>query len=319
MATSGTTVAVVGAGLIGRAWAITFARAGCIVRLWDPDPQAAPRAGDFVRTVAEDLAASDLLGGLSVDAVLAALRPVQTLEEALDSVAWVQECGPEKIAVKRETFARLDALAAPEAILASSSSALLPSAIAGGLAGAHRCVVAHPINPPYLVPAVELVPSAATSLDTMRRGEAFLKAIGQVPLVMAREIDGFIMNRLQGALLEEAFRLVAGGYASPQDVDRGIADGLALRWSFIGPFETIDLNAPGGVADYVARYQPLYAGLFEQMRERVDWAGPVLDTVVSARRAALAESELAERQVWRDRRLMALRAHKRNADEDIGR
>ncbi|MGO8659131.1 3-hydroxyacyl-CoA dehydrogenase family protein, partial [Rhizobium ruizarguesonis] len=76
--------------------------------------------------------------------------------------------------------------------------------------------------------------------------------------------------RLQGALLEEAFRLVANGYASAEDVDRGIADGLALRWSFIGPFETIDLNAPAGIADYVERYQPMYSGMFEQMRERVD-------------------------------------------------
>jgi L-gulonate 3-dehydrogenase len=116
-----------------------------------------------------------------------------------------------------------------------------------------------------------------------------------VPLLMEREIDGFIMNRLQGALLEEAFRLVDGGYASAADVDRGIADGLALRWSFIGPFETIDLNAPGGIADYVARYQGLYAGLFEGMRERIDWTGPT------------AGIELE------------LRAHKRAADRDVGR
>ena len=133
--------------------------------------------------------------------------------------------------------------------------------------------MAHPINPPYLVPAVELVPAPWTDAQTMERGAEFLRGIGQVPLVMEREIDGFIMNRLQGALLDEAFRLVEGGYASAADVDRGIADGLALRWSFIGPFETIDLNAPGGIADYVARYGPMYAGLAESMRRQPDWAG----------------------------------------------
>ena len=141
---------------------------------------------------------------------------------------------------------------------------------------------------------------------------------GHAPLVMKRELDGFIMNRLQGALLEEAFRLVADGYASIEDVDIGIRDGLALRWSFMGPFETIDLNAPAGVRDYVERYQGIYETMFHQMQRRVDWAGPVLETVEADRRAKLPADGLAERQVWRDRRLMALAAHKRRSDDDIG-
>lgn len=313
------TVAVVGAGLIGRAWAITFARAGCRVRLWDPDPVAAPRAIDFVRSVAEDLHANDLLSGRSVEAVLTAIEPVAELADALAGAVWVQECGPEKIEVKRETFAILDRLSEMETVLASSSSALLPSAISEGLPGRARVVVAHPINPPYLVPAVELVPAPWTDPAVMERGAAFLRGVGQVPLVMEREIDGFIMNRLQGALLDEAFRLVEGGYASATDVDRGIADGLALRWSFIGPFETIDLNAPGGIADYVARYGPMYAGLAKTMQTQPDWTAITADRIETERRAAVPAQDLAERQTWRDRRLMALRAHKRAADRDLGR
>ncbi len=136
---------------------------------------------------------------------------------------------------------------------------------------------------------------------------------------MKRELDGFIMNRMQGALLEEAFRLVADGYATIEDVDTGICEGLALRWSFMGPFETIDLNAPGGVRDYVERYQSIYANIFPQMLRRVDWAGPVLQTVEGGRRKALPKERLAERQVWRDRRLMALAAHKRKADKEFGK
>ncbi|WP_226576308.1 3-hydroxyacyl-CoA dehydrogenase [Acuticoccus sediminis] len=312
-------VAIVGAGLIGRAFAITFARAGRTVRLWDPDPAAAPGAAGFIATVADDLAANDLLGGRTVAEVLAAIHPVTTIEAALDGAEWVQECGPERIEPKRETFAALDRIAAPDTILASSTSGLLPSAFSEGLPGRARCVVAHPINPPYLVPAVELVPAPWTDPDVMRRAEAFLREVGQVPLVMTREIDGFIMNRLQGALLEEAFRLVAEGYAGPEDIDRGIADGLALRWSFIGPFETIDLNAPGGVADYVARYNDLYAGIFAQSQTRADWTGAVLDTVTAQRRTVTPQDGLAERQIWRDRRLMALRAHKKLADDTFGR
>jgi L-gulonate 3-dehydrogenase len=126
------------------------------------------------------------------------------------------------------------------------------------------------------------------------------------------------MNRMQGALLEEAFRLVAEGYASIEDVDIGIRDGLALRWSFIGPFETIDLNAPGGVRDYANRYQRIYEEIFASTRWRADWSGPVMDAIEADRRKRLPADRLASRQVWRDRRLMALAAHKARAAKDIG-
>jgi 3-hydroxyacyl-CoA dehydrogenase len=127
------------------------------------------------------------------------------------------------------------------------------------------------------------------------------------------------MNRMQGALLEEAFRLVADGYATVEDVDVGIREGLALRWSFMGPFETIDLNAPGGVRDYVTRYQGIYEHIFPQVQRRVDWAGEVLETVERERRARVAAEDLGKRQAWRDRRLMALAAHKRGSDQKLGK
>jgi len=135
--------------------------------------------------------------------------------------------------------------------------------------------------------------------------------------VMKRELDGFVMNRLQGALLEEAFRLVASGHASVEDVDIGIREGLALRWSFMGPFETIDLNAPGGVRDYVERYESIYQRLHAQMQSRADWSGPVLDTIESERRKRLPAEKLQDRQTWRDRRLMALMAHKRRMAAEL--
>ena len=136
---------------------------------------------------------------------------------------------------------------------------------------------------------------------------------------MKREIDGFVMNRMQGALLEEAFRLVADGYATVEDIDIGIREGLALRWSFMGPFETIDLNAPGGVRDYAERYEQIYANIFPTVQWRADWNGPALDVIEEERRALLPADKLPERQAWRDRRLMALAAHKRSAAKDIGR
>ncbi|MER8766658.1 MULTISPECIES: 3-hydroxyacyl-CoA dehydrogenase [unclassified Mesorhizobium] len=311
-------VAIVGSGFIGRAWAISFARAGHDVRMWDQAPAAASGARDYIAGVLGDLAANDLLRGQAVDTVLGRITIVEELGEALADAVHVQENTPENLEVKRDVFSRIDALSGPQAVIASSTSALLPSRFTDHLEGRHRCLVVHPINPPYLIPAAEVVPAPWTSAETVERTRAFLVEAGHAPLVMKRELDGFIMNRLQGALLEEAFRLVADGYASVEDVDTGLRDGLALRWSFMGPFETIDLNAPGGVRDYVERYQAIYSNIFPQMLRRVDWAGEVMETIEAERRKRLPREELGERQVWRDRRLMALAAHKKKSDQEFG-
>ncbi|MEI9412735.1 3-hydroxyacyl-CoA dehydrogenase [Mesorhizobium salmacidum] len=312
-------VAIVGSGFIGRAWAISFARAGHDVRMWDQSPAATGGARDYIAGVLGDLVANNLLRGQTVDTVLDRIAVVADLAEALADAAHAQENTTENLDVKREVFTLIDTLAAPETIIASSTSAILPSKFTDRLRGRHRCLVVHPINPPYLIPAAEVVPAPWTSSETVKKTRAFLIDAGHAPLVMKRELDGFIMNRLQGALLEEAFRLVADGYASVEDVDIGLRDGLALRWSFMGPFETIDLNAPGGVRDYVERYQSIYSNIFPQMLRRVDWAGEVMATVEADRRKRLPQEDLGERQVWRDRRLMALAAHKRESDQEFGR
>jgi 3-hydroxyacyl-CoA dehydrogenase len=311
-------IAIVGAGLVGRAWAISFARAGHEVRIHDEAPGAAAKALDFAAGALPSLAAEDLLDGQSVADVARRLSVATGLEDALAGAGHVQENTPEDLEIKKRVFGQLDRLAGPDAVLASSTSALLPSRFTEGLAGRRRCLVVHPINPPYLIPAVEIVPAPWTDPAIVERTRALLTEAGQSPIVMKREIDGFVMNRLQGALLEEAFRLVADGYASIEDVDVGLREGLALRWSFMGPFETIDLNAPGGVRDYVTRYQQIYSRLFPSMQRRVDWAGDVIDTIERDRRARLAEADLQKRHAWRDRRLMALAAHKRKAARDLG-
>jgi L-gulonate 3-dehydrogenase len=311
-------VAIIGSGFVGRAWAISFARGGNDVALWDQDPDAPKKALAYIERLLPELEANDLLNGVSATTIRARMRESPTMAEALDGAIHAQESTPEDVGVKREVFARLDAAAPPQAVLASSTSAILPSAFTEGLKGRSRCLVVHPINPPYLIPAAEVVPAPWTDAGVVERTVQLLRAAGHAPMVMKREIDGFVMNRLQGALLEEAFRLVADGYASVEDIDIGIREGLALRWSFMGPFETIDLNAPGGVRDYAERYQRLYEGLFPSMQRRVDWVGPVMSIVEDERRRRVPADKLVERQSWRDRRLMALAAHKRRAGKDIG-
>ena len=288
------------------------------MRIYDQTTGAAEAAAAFAVSVLPSLAAEGLLEGAAPDDVARRIAVVETLDDALAGADHVQENTPENLEGKQRVFAELDERADPDTVLSSSTSALLPSKFTEHLAGRARCVVVHPINPPYLVPAVEIVPAPWTDPAVVERTRALMVAAGQAPIVMKREIDGFVMNRLQGALLEEAFRLVSDGYASVEDVDIGLREGLALRWSFMGPFETADLNAPAGVRDYVERYEGLYEGLYQTMQRRVEWGGDVIDTVERERRELLPAADLQERQIWRDRRLMALAAHKRRALRDIG-
>jgi 3-hydroxyacyl-CoA dehydrogenase len=313
-----TKVAVIGSGLICRAWAISFARAGCEVALHDPQKGAAEAAIGFVESVLADLHANGLLGGFAPEVVRRRINVAPDLAEALRDAAHVQENTPERLETKIEIFRELDRMARPDAVIASSTSALLPSAFTEELPGRARCLVVHPINPPYLIPAVEVVPAPWTDAEVVEKTAAFLRSAGHAPIVMKKEIDGFVMNRLQGALLQEAFRLVAEGYASASDVDTGIRDGLGLRWSFMGPFETIDLNAPLGVADYIARYEGLYRNLWRTQQQIVPWSGALASQIEGERRAAVPAEDIAARAAWRDRRLMALIAHKREADGKIG-
>jgi len=311
-------IAIIGCGLIGRAWTISFLRGGHKVALWDADADAPTRLHDNLPESFEDLRSHGLLSE-ETGPMLARLITCTRLEDAVAGAVHVQENTSEILETKRALFAQLDTACAPETVLASSTSGLLPSKIFEGMADAHRGLVAHPINPPYLIPAVEIVPGPDTTRQVIAQTAELFKSLGQAPIIMARELDGFLMNRLQGALLDEAFRLVDQGYASAEDVDIGIREGLALRWSFMGPFETIDLNAPEGVRDYTERYAQMYQTIFATLPVRPDWTGPVLSQIEQERRHALPHENLMQRQAWRDRRLMALIEHKTNADKEFGK
>ncbi len=308
-----TQVAVVGAGLIGRAWSIVFARAGFDVALWDPFPQQTQAALGFIAERLPELREAGLLTE-PPNVVAARVRPVATLAEAVRDAEHVQENGPERVDAKQALFVELDRATRPDTVLASSTSGIPASAFTEGLAGRARCLVAHPVNPPYLIPLVELCPAPWTDAAVVARTRELMTRAGQVPATVNKEMDGFALNRLQGALLAEAFRLVADDVISPADLDALVKHGLGLRWSFMGPLETIDLNAPGGLADYCERYGPLYTTLQRQMTPR-EWDAALIAKLQAARRAELPANMQPVRQEWRDRRLMALLAHKAGQPE----
>jgi len=301
---------IVGAGLIGRAWAQVFARAGWDVTVWDPDERQRKAAHGLIERALHESASH----GLVDDPAAAArrVRVVATLEEAVREAEYVQESGPEKVDVKRETFTRLDAAARKDAILASSTSAIVPSKFTETLVGRARCIVAHPVNPPHLVPVVEVCGAPWTAPATKQRAIEILRSVGQVPIDVKREIDGFILNRLQVALLTEAFRLVEEGYVSPEDLDHTVADGLGLRWSFMGPFETIELNAPGGIPDYCTRYVDWFRRYMADAPSPSVWDDSSWARAVDAWGRSPTPAQVAEKTIWRDARLAALAAHKRS-------
>src|SRR4051795_13404871 len=246
------TAAIVGAGLIGRSWAVVFARAGWTVRLADTSAEALTAAPGLIRQALDDLAAYGLVDNPAEAAARVAVAA--SLGEAVAEADLVQENGPETVEAKRAIFADLDRFAPRAAVLASSTSFIPASQFSEGLPGRARCLVGHPVNPPHLVPVVELCGAPWTAPEAIERARGLYAHAGQAPITVNREIFGFVLNRLQGALLAEAFRLVGEGVVSPQDLDVTLKDGLGLRWSFMGPFETIELNAPAGIADYCQRY-----------------------------------------------------------------
>ncbi len=303
------TVGIVGVGLIGRAWANVFARAGWDVRLWDPDANALKAAPGLIEAALGDVARH----GLAKDPAAAAkrLKVAASLEEAAAGAELVQESGPERLDVKRDLFARLDAAAGPETILATSSSFIVTSRFADGLKGRHRCLVAHPVNPPHVVPIVELSGATFTAPETIAKAQAIYDSAGQVPVVVKKEIDGFILNRMQAVLLSEAMRLVGEGYVSAEDLDKTIRDGLGLRWAFMGPFETIELNAPGGIPDYCARYgETLYRTSAEAVKPEV-WGKDNIERAAASWGPAPTPEAILDKQRWRDDRIAALVAHKK--------
>jgi 3-hydroxyacyl-CoA dehydrogenase len=306
-------ISIVGCGLVGRAWAIVFARAGHAVKVYDAAPGAARAAYAGIREGLEDLHRFGLLEE-PPNLVALRVRATTTLAEAVQDADYVQENAPEDLEVKRELTRQIDQAAPASCILASSTSTFAASRISDGLAGRDRCLVAHPVNPPHLVPLVEIAPAPWTRPEVVARTRGLLERAGQTPILLRKEVEGFVLNRLQASLLREAWRLVDDGVVSVEDLDRTIRNGLGLRWSFMGPFETIDLNAPDGVAGYARRYGAAFHDLFRDVTY-APWNEGLVGRVEAERRALLPSGHRADRAAWRDRRLMALVAHQRKLQE----
>ena len=305
--------ACIGLGVVGRAWAVVFAKAGSTVTLFDNnEEEIETRALPAISDTLELLDRADLLSE-APERILDRIHPKQSIEDAVRGTHYVQESVREDIEIKRSVFAEIAAYADAACILASSTSALKGSDFLSSIPHPERALVAHPVNPPSLIPLVELCGSAQTSRETISAAQQFLTRMEMQPIIVKKEIDGFILNRLQYTLVAEAMHLVGEGYCDAGDIDRVMTRGLALRWASIGPFETAHLNSTNGFRGFVDQLGPMMKQMGRSARTDYDWDSELADAIHEKLAERCPVSEIADRQRWRDGRILATRRMQESA------
>lgn len=298
----GNNVVILGAGFIGVSFAAVFSDTGFAVTVVDPEPGRRNAAVKAIAAQGEAIALAGLQQGLC--------GPVEIRAEAgmaLGAADLVLEAGPEELATKQAIFAGLLASTRPEAVLLTASSAIPMSQILPDTADQARCLVAHPVNPPAVLRLIELVPAPGTATRTVVRATEIFGLAGFTPIVLGHEIDGFVLNRLQGAVLREAYRLVGDGVVDVAGIDAIMRLGLGPRWALSGPFETAELNTPGGILAHADRMGAAYRRMGEQRGETgCQWSDALVAQVDAERRRIIAVQDLPARAAWRARAVAAL-------------
>lgn len=300
-------IACIGAGTVGQAWAAVFARAGHDVMLHDAQADvvrnvALPRA----RKIIADLEAR-MPTGANADEAADRIADARSIAAAIEGAVYVQESVREDVDIKRQVFAEIAQSASPDAILASSTSALPGSTFLTEFAHPERALVAHPVNPPSHIPLVELCGSGITSQTTIDAARELLTAAGMAPVVVKKEIEGFLLNRLQYTLVAEAMHLIGEGYCTAEDIDRVMTDGLALRWASIGPFMTAHLNAKDGFQGFVDQLGPMMRRMGAEAKTDYDWSPQQATAIHEWLCTHTPVQDIPKKQALRDRKILATR------------
>jgi len=297
-------VFILGAGAIGTAFAATFRAAGWSVTLCDASTEARASATESVSRHSSGLHRA----GHSTKSTPGQVTVVDAIPNESRFVLAI-EAGPERREVKTALFHEMLTHLGTDTILTTASSAIPMSEILPDASDQARCLVAHPGNPPSLIRVLELVPAPGTLPDTVTKADTLFRAAGFDPVALNKEIPAFVFNRLQSALLREAYRLVKEGVIDVDGIDRLVRDGLGPRWALSGPFETADLNTVGGVRGHAERMGPAYAAIGEARGETdARWSPELVSLVERQRRAILPENGLPRRRAWRETALAELLA-----------
>jgi len=295
-------VAVLGAGTIGASWTACFLARGLRVDVWDPRSEAEAYVRRYITDAWPAMSRLAMAATASPDA----WRFHTTAEQAVAEADFVQENAPERLPIKRELYAQLDAALRPDTILASSTSGLIMTEMQAGFRSAPRLVVGHPFNPPHLIPLVEVVGGQQTAPETIAWCLAFYRQIGKKPIHIRKEARGHLANRLQAALWREAVSAVVTGLASVEDVDTAISAGPGLRWAAMGPHMTFHLGGgEGGIEHLLAQFKPAFESWWETMATP-ELSDAACRQIIEGVRAEAAGRSMAELVAERDAILLPL-------------
>ena len=307
-------VACVGGGTIGFSWAVLFAQHGLQVKIYDISDDALSLANAELLRACDALVDAGVMTDAAATAVLARIATTTDLAEAVRDADYVQESGPERYRIKRQIYRDLDRHTRPDVVLASSTSAMLMTEIQSATTHPERCVVAHPYNPPHIVPCVEIVPGEATSAETVALARDFMARMGRTPVVARKECRGHIVNHMQAALYREAMWLVGNGVATAAEIDLAFRTGPGLRLALMGPFMVGTFTSPGGLQETLVD-RKLDHSLEDDIPSRVEREAPPR-TPENAREwakicaeqmeAELAGADLEQIKKWRDVQLLRI-------------
>jgi 3-hydroxyacyl-CoA dehydrogenase len=273
--------------------------------LFESDVRQREVAPARISVILGDLLENGLLSD-AVELILGRIRTPAEISEALDGAVHVQECVSEALDVKKSVFKIADQLTSASTVIASSSSSLTCSMIAADIRGRQRCLLAHPANPPYLLPVVEVAPASFTSDHAVARTFSLMADAGMTPIHVHAEIEGLAYNRLQGALLREAYCLVRDGVVTADDIDRLVRDGLGRRWAVIGPFATAELNTRGGLVAHAARLGEAYGRMGTERGQNDPWTKDLVEKAAEQIHRQLPPERWDDNVRARDRALMVI-------------
>lgn len=309
-------IGIIGSGLIGRSWAMLFVSQGYKVYIFDILPEQVDKALLDIEEQLNVLEQSgQLRGKLTASQQLSYIKGTIKLEEAVSNALLIQECVPENLELKKKVWKDVDAVAGPNTIFSSSTSTFLPSSFSDHLTHKKNFIISHPINPPYYVPLVEIVPAPWTLPEVAQKTRAIMEEIGQTPVSFTKEIPGFAVNRIQYAILNETWHLVNDGILDVKDIDKVMADGLGMRYAFLGTLETTHLNAEGFVK-YCQAYSKTIYSVSKDFKPTPKFEGPKVLEIAKQLEAEVPLDKLKARREWRDKCLTKLSQLKKDMDEE---
>jgi 3-hydroxyacyl-CoA dehydrogenase len=300
-------IGIIGTGVIGSSWAAFYATKGFQIKMWDVDPDLCQKGHQQAVDIIRQLQAQGILSKDTVEASLSRIVTTRGLEQAVENVQLVQESVAENYEIKQQVFKELDRHSGADVILASSSSGLLMTEIQKVARHPGRCLIAHPFNPPHLIPLVELVPGDDTDEQTISNMKIFYEGLGKVPVVLKKAVPGHIANRLALALWREAVDIVVNGIASVEDVDKAVSAGPGLRWAVMGPHMIYHLGGgEGGMDHFIDHFAPAVKVWWESLATWTTLPPEAKTMLVDGLKAEMGDRTLSDINHWRDEKLIQL-------------